>query len=156
MNEEIIKTTYRGVEITYVEYGNKWTFTHNGNERSATTLHLAKEAIDAPPPKDKPPFKRIECYYGDYSDYKVVTVTSKTEIRDNYRYRSATDRGTNATYGSRLFPVTPNNAFKREQILKLNGQRAALAKQIDEIRKSMLTLGSYLEQQQQQSTVESK
>jgi hypothetical protein len=87
---DLVKVTYDGVEITYNESRDRWTFELRGRERSAESLAKAKEAIDKPEPKEKAPFARISAYMKSYGDYmksygdkfQKVEVTSVAE--DDY------------------------------------------------------------------------
>ena len=164
MSEEIT-INYGGIDVAYEERGDKWTFTLRGKERSASSLTLAKAAIDAPPPKDEAPFKRVECYRGDYGRYTVVVVTSATAYKDDFRYRHAGDegrrnKGTQTGYGSQLYPVTPENTAKIEQIKALIEQKDKLAQQAESIRKSMFNLTQLVKERDEAakktSEVESK
>lgn len=77
---ESVKITHNGVAIMYQEAENAWKFELRGCERSASSLTKAREAIDAPPPKDKKAFKRQKAFYCSYgSGPLLVVVTSLAE-----------------------------------------------------------------------------
>lgn len=80
-----MKTEYNGVEIEYVESDNKWRFTLHGRERSASSLTLAKQAIDKGP-KPKTKFEPIPAWLWNYSGPKKVTIAS---LAENSRYSRA-------------------------------------------------------------------
>lgn len=73
-----IKTTYRGIEISYDEGDDKWHFTLRDKDRSAETLANAKKAIDAPVREGKKPFSRFKAWRKRYNrdEFELVTVTS--------------------------------------------------------------------------------
>lgn len=84
MSENKITVTYDGVEITYVEYTNKWNFELRGRERNVDSLTAAKEAIDKPEPVKKKPFTRIPAFvlesnYNSIAKFIPVEVTSVAE-----------------------------------------------------------------------------
>ena len=58
----VITTVHAGITITYNQDSDRWEFELRGKERHATTLTLAKQAIDKPAPVDKKPFTPIEVY----------------------------------------------------------------------------------------------
>ena len=120
------KTIYREVEIAYDENSNRWKFELYGRERTAATLTLAKQAIDAPPPKDKSKvFARFQAYkkarYG--KGIETVTVTSVAE----------------STYGNGVEFWATNGSKGREKlgidelfkINKANDERLALIKELE-------------------------
>lgn len=76
---DIIKFNYRGTECTYDERLDRWTFDLRGRERHTKTPKAAKDAIDAPKPKDETPFERKQAMiFAAYCNppFQEVTVTS--------------------------------------------------------------------------------
>lgn len=81
MTNEIPKTNYAGIEISYNERCDKWVFELRGKERSSGTLTLAKEAIDKPTPKDKSDsFTPIDAILYTFGGYRPCRVTSLAEV----------------------------------------------------------------------------
>ena len=121
-----MKTTHNGIEITYDENRNVWTFELRGRERSAVSLVAAKAAIDAPPPKEKKPFQRIEAWvlyqYGS-AEPQRVTITSIAEgpswrtghevwITDNKKARQKVS-------ASSVYPVGEHNDARVSEYIDL-------------------------------------
>jgi hypothetical protein len=91
MQPKPIKTTYKGVEVIYAEQDDRWLFTIDGRDRSAETLTNAKCAIDAPPPANKRPFKKIEAYkrkpsYSHSDGFEAVVITGIAESKYGTKY----------------------------------------------------------------------
>lgn len=75
-----VTTTYCGVAISYAEREDKWVFELLGRERKCDTLTKAKEAINAPPPKNKKPFTRMQAIKAKFSGSPSrVEITSLAE-----------------------------------------------------------------------------
>lgn len=102
---ELIKHTYRDVEIIYVEREDHWNFTVNGRERNLESLAKAKESIDRSLDYERKerPWKPFEAYLQRYSsdDFEKVTITSQAE---SSRYS-----------GSQSFWVSKNRNGKKER-----------------------------------------
>ena len=83
MNEENMTVTYGHppVEISYNERDNVWEFELRNRNRQATSLALAKQAIDTPPKPDKKTFKRIPVYVAYGQNYEKAEITSLTTTR---------------------------------------------------------------------------
>jgi len=133
-----MKTTYREIEITYQEQENNWLFELRGKERTAESLTAAKAAIDAPPPKEKDSFDKIEAWVYEGNTFKRCTVTSKAHCRyDDNRYwvslaEGVTKRGCMKRFQANhynIFPVSPENDKLISQWLDLDAQRLALYEQ---------------------------
>jgi len=118
--ETTIKTTYKGIAVSYDEQGNRWEFTLRGKDRYATTLKLAKEAIDKPPPEDKRPFTPIEVYVSESygPSYRRAVVTSLAPSKYSYgRYEAWVTYKPDSHRGSKrekvaldkLYAVNPEN-----------------------------------------------
>lgn len=67
-----------GIQITYSEAENKWTFELRGRERKVESLAKAKEAIDKPEPVQKAStFQRTKCWYHRWrEEWRMVEATS--------------------------------------------------------------------------------
>lgn len=84
--EPAIIIQHHGTIITYDEGRDLFCFELRGRQRTAESLRKAKEAIDAPPPKQRKPFARFKAWnrqsvsWGT-SDYVEVEVTSIAEER---------------------------------------------------------------------------
>lgn len=147
MNEPI-KTTYEGIEITYLEDPNKWRFTVNGRERSTESLVKAREsidrALDGVQTKKEKPWEPFEAYYGDdygTSDkFPKVKVTSIAEyggygypkvwlMRDGQRRKEPLDK---------LFQVTAENIAIIVDLQRIATQRAKLENEMVELKKKLV------------------
>lgn len=142
------KTTYKGIEITFEERTEKWEFELRGRKMFRGSLADAKKAIDAPPPKDKKPFTRIEAYFaGGYSNdgYKKVVVTSLAE--ENYGHPTVwisdgTRRSKEMARGLKI--VNDKNTAIIEQIKDIDKQRDILLKKKDSLERSLEDITSLL------------
>jgi hypothetical protein len=128
-----VKTVYSDVEITYFEGTNDWHFELRGRSRTAPTLAKAKEAIDAPPPKDKKPFTRIKAYLSMYSGIEEVEITSLAESR----YRDSEvwiSSGGNRRKVERKYVMafTDENKARYDEFQELRRKAAELDKQAKE------------------------
>lgn len=90
MSEQNLTVAYGGVDITYVEYTNKWNFELRGRERNVDSLALAKEAIDKPELVKKKPFIRIPAFVmeNDYSPVTKFVPVQVTSVAENPTYRT--------------------------------------------------------------------
>src|SRR4051812_6947269 len=68
MSNPSITCTYNETVIAYDESRNLWLFVLRGRERSASSLALAKEAIDKPAPKEAKPFTKIDAWFIGYGE----------------------------------------------------------------------------------------
>lgn len=116
--------TYGGVEIKYDEKDNRWKFELRGRERSSESLAKAKEAVDAPEPKDKKDkFNRVAAFrFGFYNDNAIVgEVTSLAEKRSSYSRQEVwfvTGTSRSKESGSKVYPSTvENNALLAEWVV---------------------------------------
>jgi hypothetical protein len=149
METGTIKTKHKGIEITYDEEHNRWEFTIRGKERHATSVTLAREAIDKPPPADKKPFTPREVYvsesYGK-SAYRLAMVTSLAPSTYSYGRLEAWVTFKSGNSGrkrekvalDRLYEVNANNEkviAKLEKndraIQQLNNYEGTLKKQME-------------------------
>jgi len=145
MAEESITTKYQGIDIAYDESENQWVFELRGKERKSASLGLAKAAIDAPPPKDKKPFKRIEVYVGTDLDKATVTSIaenrygSRPEVWVNYaepkRWRKREKRGVDSCY-----PVNEHNRAVINQITALHDKAGELQREAYKLRETLQPL----------------
>jgi len=87
----VLKLTYDGINIEYLEDLNTWRFELRGRERKAASLKQAKEWIDKPEPVKKPS-KSFEAFnahfvsrygYGTKKKRSLVLITSAAQ--DVYR-----------------------------------------------------------------------
>jgi hypothetical protein len=77
-----IKTTYKGIVITYVDHDDVFEFVLRGMSCTAKTIGEARKRIDEPPPKEKKPFTRFKAYYSEYNErFDDCEVTSLVERR---------------------------------------------------------------------------
>jgi hypothetical protein len=143
--EEIVKTTYSGVEIVYWESDNKWRFTLRGRERSAETLLNAKAAIDKPAPEEKAkPFEKVNAIKCNSYDTIYGQVTS---IAEKNRYSSQTEVWfTSEKLGRRkealsdLREDTPENRALLAEAAKIAKEAASLDKKASEIKARLTPL----------------
>jgi len=127
-----LKTTYGGVEISYVENRNVWLFELRGRERSAESLAKAKEAIDKPEPKDKKPFTRVRAHkFAPWEGWKVLDVTSVAESSYSGVDVWTTDSKKNRSKISprQLYADTPSNLEAIKSHQELDRQVEALKTQ---------------------------
>jgi hypothetical protein len=138
MGTELIKHTYRDIEITYIEGNDKWNFTVNGRERNRESLTKAKESIDRALDNEvkERPWQPFEAWYENrYSgnrDYEKVRVTSEADRdygrRQFWIMREVTDNKGNKEQKrvkvqmDYLFASTPENDQKIRQITELREQ----------------------------------
>ena len=91
-----MKETYKGVEIVYSEENNRFEFELRGKERFASSLKLAKEAIDKPVagPAGKK-FNPVRALHCSYSGVRPGTITSIAEpgYRSSQQVWFVTDEG---------------------------------------------------------------
>lgn len=152
MATEIIKQTYRDVEIVYIEREDKWNFTVNGRERNLESLAKAKESIDRALDKEvkERPWKPFEAWYENRHgerDYQKVRVTSEAD-RDYGRRQFWITREVEDKYGQKeqkrqkvtmdyLFAVSPDNDERIQQVMELRKQADSLYERAGEIRGSL-------------------
>jgi hypothetical protein len=72
---------YPPVEISYNEHNDTWEFELRNKQRQATTLALAKQAIDKPPLPDKKTFERIPVYVAYGQKYERAEITSLVQTK---------------------------------------------------------------------------
>ncbi len=129
-----IRHTHKTVVITYDEDANLWRFTLRGRDRSASSLTLAREAIDKPEPKKSKPFEKIkawECRYGD--------MPSRVEVTGIAEGRGYAGEGDSFVW------ITDAQRRRRKESVKLhifpsNAKNDAIAEQITARRKEMAKL----------------
>lgn len=135
-----IKVTWHGTEIIYRETQNTWGFTLRGRERSAESLEKAKESIDAPPPADKVPFKRVSVYREErHCTWAVVEVTSIAEPRygSTYCWIAGADKKREKVNARELYVITESNRDRVVAIGALVQQREKLSAQIEALTSKM-------------------
>ena len=132
---DTLKTQHNGIAIEYNEKRNVWVFELRGREREADTLLKAKEVIDKPEPKDKPPFTRVKAYTErsyDGSGFQTVDVTSVAfthSWQETEYWISTKNKQRQKVTAHSLYPVTPKNDELIAQIKSIDEQSAALGKQ---------------------------
>jgi len=141
-----ITTTYRGVEVAYIEHQDVWTcdlFT-----KPAQDLRTAKERIDKKlDTEKKTPFNRFKAFvkafqYGDGS-WPLVDVTS------------ITDDGTEAwcTLGSERRKIGGSYGGKPAQIFPDTSENSALVESIHANEKAIAELKAKIEAAESQMTI---
>jgi hypothetical protein len=125
MNPEI-KTTYGGIDIFYHEATDQWTFTLRGKDRRASTLTLAKAAIDTPPPADKKPFKRCKAFYKRWSGpphlAEITSIADTNTLSPIFWLVDGDKRETVSIFD--LFAHTDKNQARVDVWLELDKQAA--------------------------------
>lgn len=141
MSDIAIVTTYEGTEINYVESENRWHFELRGRSRSTESLAKAKEAIDAPEPKEKEkPFNRVAVYFFKYQGpiTGVVTSIAESSWRSTEVWlTSDADKRRSKEQASCVYPITPANTevlnnwkANEAEISKLQEKARKLTKQL--------------------------
>lgn len=152
--KEVMKTVYDGVDVIYNESKDRWEFELRGRERHASTLGLAKKAIDAPA-TEKNTFTRFKAYmepqysYGrERGEYDLVEVTSEAQRDTSYSGREfwvqdaeavgKRERNRRKVAGYKLKAFTPVNATRiaamkshGAEIIKLQKAMGELENQLD-------------------------
>ena len=142
MNEQI-KVKYQDVEITYLERENKWQFVLRGRERSATSLELAKEAIDKPEPKEKKEFNRVKVYFQEWGKWEEGEVTSTAE-QEKYSYAQSVwlvIKGKRSKVRAEVcLPINDHNTPLVAQHREMEARKAKLIKEMEAVVKLMKPL----------------
>jgi hypothetical protein len=135
---EAIKTTYRDVEIVYLEDPNKWRFTANGRERSAESLVKAREAIDRTLDKEvkEKPWEPFEAYFNRYADgdpFKKVLITSVAEGRSYSGVEVWVKDGNSRSKESlrHMYKVCPENEATIAELVRLAAEKKAIEKKVE-------------------------
>lgn len=128
-----MKETYRDIEIEYNEPNNNWEFTLRGRERTASSLKLAKEAIDKPvPASEKEKFEPVKGWLIPYcnAEPEQVTVTSVAQRygSNHVRVRRASRTGATLEHADRFYPLNEHNALVVDEIKQITKEIGALAK----------------------------
>ena len=128
---------HHSIAITYSEHKNWWVFTKDGRERHASTLALAKEAIDKPDTEQKKPFNKVECWFEDHGEgYVKVTVTN---IADSPAWRSHPEfwiikgKDRSKRGGNNLYPCNPLNDMLIAQLEDYRKQERELSEKRDKV-----------------------
>jgi hypothetical protein len=121
--EEQPTTNYKGVTITYAEYENRWEFVLRDKERHASTLALAKAAIDKPVPADKKAFKRFDVFYQDGWSSAPIRVTV-TSLAADTRY------GHNEVWITK--PDGERRKIRANELFELSGDNSQVIKRMNE------------------------
>lgn len=140
-----LTTTHAGIEITYDEAQNIWTFELRGRERSAPSLLEAKAAIERPAPKDKKPFTRIKCWKLETYNTKAkqVEVTSMCDRPswDRQQQFWVMDGKVRERHrASDLFPCGSVNDSLIAQIERRHEDAAKIQEQIEALKKKLKPL----------------
>lgn len=141
-----ITTTYHDIKIEYHEYTNDWRFTLRGRERIASSLKLAKEAIDKPVPKKAKPFVRFEAWSSKYSrnDLKTCTVMSlvarESRCRSEQQVRIKDDEGQRETDITSVFPKNAVNDELVRQIEVLQDQIDDIGAKKDKLKENLVPM----------------
>lgn len=145
MPEIPVTVTHNGVVITYDERFNKWTFTLRDREREASTLALAKEAIDRPV-KEKNVFKRVPawsngCYAnctGRFERAEITSISAGGKI--NVVFNEKNPRKLSQREQTRpeyVFPQNPQNDALIAEHTKLLDEYQALGQKLSEVCKKL-------------------
>ena len=146
MSTEVIKQTYRDVEIVYIERDDKWNFIVNGRERNLESLAKAKESIDRALDKEvkEKPWEPFEAWYGGHysggGDYLKVRVTSEAQkgyggVRELWitytakDYRGRDEQKREKVGIDRLFQMSPGNNALIQQVAEIDAEIEKLHKQ---------------------------
>lgn len=130
---EKVTVTYGGVEITYQEAKDNWTFELDGKERFAKSLLNAKAAIDSPERKtEKKPFKKFSVYHANYTrtEWEKVEVTSFTEDGREAWVTRPNGRRTKENIGD-LFPLSAEVDQIRAEMKAIYDQQSALYRALE-------------------------
>lgn len=133
---------HEGIAITYDEGRDLFTFELRGRQRTATSIRKAKEAIDAPPPKDKKPFTRFQAWVNSHWDgWQRVDVTSIGEPTCFGEARDVwvVDKNKRRTRErqDKIYPCSPHNDALAAQWMDLDAQVKKLEDQKRAIQKRM-------------------
>jgi hypothetical protein len=137
-----VTTEHKEIEITYLEDSNQWRFTLRGLERTVDSLKKAKEAIDAPPPMDKKPFKRVEVWKdggvgflnltGGFQKFTVTSLVEPSRYFPRTRARISDSKKSEPHELSKLYAVTPHNDNAINQIRVMREEIESLEKKVRE------------------------
>lgn len=144
---DVIRQTYRDVEIVYVERSDRWNFIVNGRERNVESLAKAKESIDRSldyEHKEKP-WKPFAAYWKDYGcDFVPVMVTSEADKRyGSTRYYWISKPGRNGKKERskesefELYAVTPENDKAIARWRELDAEIERLSKEQRELTETL-------------------
>lgn len=142
---EPVTVTHNGIVISYDESQNIWTFTLRDREREASTLALAKAAIDRPA-KEKNVFKRVPawsngCYANSTGRFERAEITSISAGRKiNVVFKENNPRRLSQRVQTRpeyVFPQNPHNDALIAEHTKLLDEHQAIAKKLSEICKKL-------------------
>lgn len=134
---DTLKTTYGGVEIVYRDAENDWLFTLRGRERTASSLQLAKDAIDKPETK-KNEFKRFTAFLKDYSCCPWQVEVTGTAARSRWE-TSPQAWVQNEDLGRRKVKVSDLFVFDDSSV-KIVAEWEDLRQQADELNKKAIEL----------------
>lgn len=137
---EVVKTTHRGIEISYNETKNTWHFTLRGRDRTAETLANAKAAIDKPDPSGKKPFERIKAIMTEYgTNFLEGEITSIAEngYGRQYVWFTTEPRGRRKELLSLMRADTAENRALMAEALILYDQASKASKKASQIAESM-------------------
>jgi hypothetical protein len=150
--QQALTTDYAGITITYDENRARWSFTTNGKERSASTLKLAKKAIDEVPKVKRAGFTKFQAHLvSSWRERQVVWVTSIAEASGGYksetevwiigdepkRFGKGTEPRRSKQSLSSLYEITTENEQRWEQIAALDARAKELTDQQDAIRSTL-------------------
>ena len=127
-----MKETYNGVEIVYSEENNRFEFELRGKERFASSLKLAKEAIDKPVagPAGKK-FTPVRALFRVFNGVHAGTITSIAESG----YRSHQVWFVRDENKSRSKEALSDMCEESKSNLQLYAESKALDKEADTLRK---------------------
>jgi hypothetical protein len=145
-----IKTIYKGIDIIYNESFDRWTFTVNNRDRSATTLTLAKESINISfKAKKSNIFTPVKAYYkvSYLDDYEEVVVTSIAETQQEYDHLFVWIKKEKKGKVSKakvsiddLYIISPKNQDRIAVLKQLHKKRDSIIDQIDRLESAMVKL----------------
>lgn len=141
-----MKETYKDIVIEYREKQNDWLFLLRGVERTASSLTLAKEAIDKPPSVKDKTFTRTPCWFesrweAGWVEVEVTSIVAprphELEPCDCWVVHDGNRSKETMRY---LFPKNPHNDALMVKIMDLCAQIKALAEEKNKLTKQLKTL----------------
>ena len=139
-----ITTTHKGIKILYDEAKNRWEFELRGRDRFASTLALARDAIDKPPPKETPAFTPVECHSKSFRGWEIVRVTSVASdegYNNAMVWVSAKDKSRSKESSHQLYPVGMGNNDKIvKQWKEIEEQKKILLSKLSDLESKLTPL----------------
>lgn len=133
-----MKETYQGIEIVYNEQNNNWEFILRGHERAASSLKLAREAIDKPTPvSEKDKFEPVKGWLIRWHDKPEQTTVTSVAMRygsKHVRCRRSGRNGATLESADYFFPLNEHNATLVDELNQIDRESEALAEKRERTR----------------------